>query len=107
MPKYLMEARYTAEGAKGLAREGGTKRLRAVEKAYKGVNGKLEAFYYAFGEHDVYAIVDLPNHAAAAAASLAVNSTGLVTIRTTVLLSPKEIDAATKKAVNYRGPGQK
>ena len=106
MPKYLFEARYTPEGAKGLLKEGGTKRFRAVERALKGVNGKVEAFYYAFGKHDVYIIADFPSHTNAAAASLAVNSTGLATVRTTVLLTTKEIDAATKKSVKYRGPGQ-
>jgi uncharacterized protein with GYD domain len=106
MPKYLIEARYTVEGAKGLAKEGGTKRVRAVEKAFKSVNGKLEAFYFAFGKHDVYTIAEFPSHAHAAAASLAVNSSGLATVRTTLLLTPKEIDAATKKSVKYRGPGK-
>ena len=106
MPKYLFEARYTADGAKGLAKEGGTKRLRAAQRAFEGVNGKVEAFYYAFGRYDVYVLADFPSHAHAAAASLAINSSGLVTIRTTVLLTPKEIDAASKKTVKYRGPGQ-
>jgi uncharacterized protein with GYD domain len=36
MPKYLVEARYTTEGAKGLAREGGSGRREAVQKTLKG-----------------------------------------------------------------------
>jgi len=105
MPKYLVEATYTAQGAKGLIKEGGSKRVRAVEKAFKGIGGKIEAAYFGFGKFDVYIIAELPNHVAAAAASLAVNSTGLATTRTTVLLTPREIDAAAKKSVPYRGPG--
>jgi uncharacterized protein with GYD domain len=107
MPKYLIAANYTPEGAKGLLKEGGSKRLRAIEKAFKTVGGKVESFHYAFGENDVYLIGDFPSNINAAAASLAVNSTGLATTRTTVLLTAKEIDAATRKSVKYRGPGQK
>ena len=33
MPKYLIEAHYTAEGAKGVAKEGGTGRRTAIAKA--------------------------------------------------------------------------
>lgn len=107
MPKYLIAANYTAEGARGLLKEGGTKRVRAVEQAFKAVGGKVESFHYAFGENDVYVIGDFPSNVNAAAASLAVNSTGLATTRTTVLLTAREIDAATKKSITYRGPGQK
>jgi uncharacterized protein with GYD domain len=80
--------------------------VRAVERAFAGVNGKVEAFYYAFGKYDVYIIGNFPSHANVVAASLAVNSTGLATVRTTVLLTAKDIDAARKKSVKYRGPGQ-
>ena len=65
----------------------------------------MEAFYYAFGEHDVYAISDLPDDVTAAAPGLRINSSGLVSITTTVLLTPEDIDNATKKSVNYRAPG--
>ena len=54
MPKYLFQASYTAEGAKGLQKEGGTKRRAAVEQLIKSVGGKLEAFYFALGETDVF-----------------------------------------------------
>ncbi len=59
MAKYLFEARYTTEGAKGVAHEGGTGRRAAVAKMTEGLGGKLEAFYYAFGDVDAYVIVDL------------------------------------------------
>ncbi len=49
MPKYLFQASYTAEGAKGLLKEGGTKRRAAVEQLIKSVGGTLEAFYFALG----------------------------------------------------------
>ena len=82
-----------------------SKRRAAAEAALKGVNGKLEAFYYAFGETDVFAIADVPDNVSAAALSLAVSASGAVKTQMTVLLTPEEIDQATKKTVSYRPPG--
>jgi len=106
MAKYLLEATYTAEGTKGLMREGGSGRRKQVEEVVKKMDGKLEAFYYAFGSPDVFVIVDLPNPVTAAALSLAVNQTGAVQLKTHVLITPEEIDQATKKSVDYRAPGR-
>lgn len=105
MAKYLIEARYTPEGAKGLAHSGGSARRAAVAKAVESTGGKLEAFYYAFGAVDAYVIVDLPDSATAAAFALAVSQSGAATLRTVALLTPEEMDAATKKAVSYQPPG--
>ena len=105
MAKYLVEASYTAEGAKGVLKDGGTKRRQAAEAAVKSAGGKLEAFYFAFGENDVYAIMDAPDHATVAAASLAINASGAVRTRTIVLLTPEEIDQASKKGTTYTAPG--
>ena len=106
MPKYLCQASYTAEGTKGLLKDGGSKRRAAVEEMTKALGGKIEAFYYGFGEPDVFLIVDAPDNASAAAISLAVNASGAVQLKTTVLLTPEEMDAATKKGVSYRAPGK-
>ena len=106
MPKYLIQATYMAEGTKGLLAEGGTKRRDAAAKAIKAAGGKLEAFYFAFGKSDAIVLVDLPDNVSAAAASLTISASGVVTTRTTVLLTPGEIDEAAKKSVPYRGPGQ-
>ena len=106
MPKYLMEASYTAEGAKGLAKEGGSSRRKTVEDMVKGMQGRLEAFYYAFGGSDVYLIADLPDAATAAALSLAVNQSGAVQLKTIVLMTAEEMDQAAKKTVAYRPPGK-
>jgi uncharacterized protein with GYD domain len=106
MPKYLFEARYTAEGAKGVEKEGGTSRREAVKKHLKQLGGKLEAMYFAFGDVDCYTIVDLPDSVSAAALSFAVNESGAIATKTVVLLTPEEIDAAMKKKVNFRAPGR-
>ena len=107
MPKYLCQASYTTEGAKGLLKEGGTKRRAAVEQLMKSVGGKLEAFYFALGESDVFLLVDAPDNSSVVAASLTTAAAGVVTnLRTSVLLTPEEMDQATKKSVSYRPPGQ-
>jgi uncharacterized protein with GYD domain len=105
MPKYLFMASYTQSGVQGLLKDGGTGRRKAVEQLAKGFGGSLDAFYFGFGGEDVYAIVDAPDNVTIAAASLAVAAAGAVTIRTVVLLTPEEIDQATKKTVDYRPPG--
>jgi uncharacterized protein with GYD domain len=106
MAKYLFEARYTAEGMKGVAREGGSGRRSTVEKMAQALGGKLEAFYYAFGDVDAYVIMDCPDNVTAAAAALAINQSGTTTVKTVVLMSPEEMDKAGKKPVDYRAPGR-
>jgi uncharacterized protein with GYD domain len=106
MPKYLMEASYTAEGARGLAREGGSGRRKVVEETAKALGGTLESFNYAFGSSDVVLLVTLPDAVTAAALSLAINQTGAVQLKTTPLMSPEEMDQAAKKSVSYRAPGK-
>jgi uncharacterized protein with GYD domain len=106
MPKYLVEASYTADGIHGLLNDGGSKRRTAVNVLMKSLGGSVEAFYYAFGETDVYVIVDAPDNATAAAVSLAVSASGAVALKTTPLLTPEEIDQAAKKTVEYRAPGK-
>ena len=106
MPKYLVQASYVGEGLQGLLKEGGSSRKKAVETVIKGMGGTLESFYYAFGEYDVFGIADMPDNVTAAAFSLAVNASGAIKARTTVLMTPEEFDKATKKTVDFRPPGQ-
>jgi uncharacterized protein with GYD domain len=106
MPKYLVQANYVGEGVKGLLKEGGTSRRAAAEKLIKSLGGTMEAFYYAFGETDAYIIADLPDNASMAAIALTVGASGAVTVKTTVLMTPEEVDVAAKKTPTYRPPGQ-
>ena len=106
MPKYLVQASYTAEGIKGLQKEGATGRVEAVKRAVEGLGGKVEVFYWAFGEHDVIAIFDVPDNTKAAALSLSVAASGLVRIATIPLMPSAEVDRALKETVAYRPPGR-
>lgn len=105
MAKYLFLGSYTPQGVNGLVKDGGTGRRAAVDQMAQGLGGTVDAFYYGFGETDVYVIADLPDDATALALSLAVTSTGTVTLRTVPLHTPEELDAAASKSVNYRAPG--
>jgi uncharacterized protein with GYD domain len=105
MAKYLLVASYTAEGAKGVMKDGGTKRRQAAEQAIKSAGGKLDAFYFAFGDNDAYVIVDAPDNASVAGMSLTICASGAVNTKTVVLLTPEEIDQASKKGTTYTAPG--
>jgi len=106
MPKYLVQGSYSADGAKGLLKDGGSKRRAAVEAMAKSFGGRVESFYYALGDTDVYAVFEAPDNVSAAAVSLAVNASGAVSLKLTALLTPEEIDEATKKTIAYQAPGR-
>ena len=106
MAKFLIKASFTADGVKGLLKEGGSSRKASLIQLLGGLGGKVEAFYFAFGEADAFVIADLPDAVTAAALSFAVNASGALKISTTPLLTLEEIDAACKKPVNFRPPGK-
>ena len=107
MPKFLVQASYTAEGFQGLRKDGGSGRKEATIKAVESLGGKVEAFYFGFGEYDAHVIADLPDNIAAARIGVAVASSGLVKAKTTVLLTTDEVDRAVQGDVSaYRPPGR-
>jgi uncharacterized protein with GYD domain len=97
MSKYLIEASYTAEGLRGLQKDKASGRKQAITKVVESLEGKVEAMYFALGEHDVVIIADLPDVVSAAALSLGVSATGLVRTKTSALLSTEETDRALAK----------
>ena len=105
MAKFLIEASYAADGAKGLLKEGGTSRRAAVQKVIEGVGGQLEAMYFSLGDTDALVICEFPDVSSVLALSVAVNAAGAAHVSTTQLFSPEEMDSACKKTVSYRAPG--
>jgi uncharacterized protein with GYD domain len=105
MPRFLFEVSFSTEGARGIAKEGGTARRDFIEKLTGNLGGKLLSFDFAFGETDLYVIADLPDNATAAALSLAVASSGAGSVNTVVLITAEEFDKATKTQTGYRPPG--
>jgi len=105
MARYMIEVSYTREGIQGIMKEGGSSRADMVGKMIADLGGSVESFYFAFGATDVIVIADLPDNVTAAAIGLTVGASGAAVGKTTVLLTPEEIDAATHKSVAYRAPG--
>ena len=108
MPKYLVEGRYTSDGLTGLAREGVLQRRGDIAKTIESAGGKLEAFYFAFGDADFYIIFDVPDNISAAALSVVANQSGYVTSKIIVLMTADEMDQAINKAmtVHFLPPGE-
>lgn len=105
MPKYLYHGTYVGDGVKGLIKDGGSGRVAAVREAAESMGGNLESFYFSFGKDDFHVIVDLPDNISAAAMALTVAGSGRVSLDTTVLLTPEEVDAAVRKHPDYTPPG--
>jgi uncharacterized protein with GYD domain len=103
--KYMLKVNYTSEGTQGLLKEGGSSRRTKVTKVVEGLGGKVEAWYYALGDTDLFVILDVPDAQSVAALSLTVHATGAAQLATIPLLTAEDIDAASKKSVAYRAPG--
>jgi uncharacterized protein with GYD domain len=106
MPRYLIAANYTAQGEQGVLSKGGSARRESVTASVEKLGGKVKTFDFAFGEDDVFTVIELPDNVTAAALALAIGASGLTTVRTTVLLTPEDIDAAAQIHAEYHGPGQ-
>ena len=77
-----------------------------IKALVESLGGTLEMFYFAHGKDDFFIVLDLPDAVTAIATSLIVNASGAARARTTVLITPEEVDQATRVTVNYRPPGQ-
>ncbi|MDH3753037.1 MAG: GYD domain-containing protein [Acidimicrobiia bacterium] len=105
MAKYLVKGNYVGNGIAGLLQDGGTARRDAATAAIESLGGTVESFYFAFGDTDVIAILDVPDEASAIALSLLINASGAVSLSLTPLISPETVDAASKLSPSYRPPG--
>lgn len=106
MPHFMIQGSYSQQGVKGLLKDGGSARVQAVEELARSFGARVELFYFAFGGDDFVIILEGPDAVGQAAAMLLVGATGAVTnLRTTVLLTPDEVDEATRRTGTYRPPG--
>ena len=103
--KYLIRGSYTPEGLKGLLKEGGSGRREHFANNVKTLGGSVDAFYYALGDDDLVAIVDLPTETDVVTLTMGISAGGAFIAKTTVLVAPEAIDAAVKKDIGYRPPG--
>ena len=105
MTKYMIHGSYTAAGAAGVLKEGGSGRLKAIEALAASVGGSIDAVYWAVGPDDIYITCDLPDSKAAAALSLTVGASGAASITTAELFSAADVDEIVGRRTAYRAPG--
>ena len=107
MSFYLMRFSYTPEAWARLIKK--PEDRRAVARAVVGdLGGKLHGFWYGFGEHDGYVLIEAPNNVSASAFSVGISAGGsLRSAETTVLLTVEETLEMLEKAqgLPYRPPG--
>jgi len=106
MPKFLIKGSYTAEGLKGLQKDKASGREKSIAAACKSLGGKLDALYYALGDDDVLAVVDMPSHVHISSLCVAVGASGMASTRTAPLLTVAEMDKALGEGTKYRPPGR-
>ncbi len=109
MPLYLTRFSYTPATWAKLIKNPEDRR-EAAKQYIEAVGGKLQGFWYAFGDHDGYTLWEAPDNVSMAATVLAIGAGGaLSSMDTTVLLSVEDTVAAMKKAtsIKYRPPGEK
>jgi len=105
MPHYMFRASYSQAGLQGVLKEGAAARTAVVGKLCESLGGRLIANYWAFGSDDFFAIVELPDDVAAAAAAMTVGASGVGSVSTTVLLTADQVDEARGRRPTYRAPG--
>lgn len=105
MPRYLWQVTYSSEGAKGLLAEGGTARREAIKHVVESVGGTVESCYFALGGRDLFVIGEVPDEVAAAALGIHTTASGAARSESVVLLTPEQVDEATRRKTDYRAPG--
>lgn len=106
MAYYLLQVAYTPEAWATLVKNP-QNRLELVRPAAERLGGKLETGWFAFGEYDVVAVLNMPDNVSAAAFSIAASAGGAVkAIKTTPLMTIEEGVEAMRKAgdTGYRPP---
>jgi uncharacterized protein with GYD domain len=104
--RYLVRAELTPEGIKNLQKQPPTALKAGVAKFVESVGGKLEFWFFDYGESTAYSVIDYPDEVAAATAQLSTNAAGFARVRIRPLLSAEEMDKAVAKMPPVRVPQQ-
>ena len=108
MPRYMTLFTFEGETLKAFMKKP-TDRAAVVGQAAQSVGGRLEAYYWMFGQHDGLAILEMPDSATAARFAITVTSTGAFThLETHELFSSDEVLELMRgtQGVEYAAPGQ-
>lgn len=105
MPKFLVRVKYQPAGAKGVLKDGGSGRRKAVEELMASVGGSLDAFYFTFGEDDAILIIDTPDAETALGIAITVRASGAIRSDMTPLIPVGDVDRAIAVPVPFHPPG--
>ena len=105
MPKFLVQVQYTPDGTKGVLKDGGSGRRKAVEEFLTSLGGRLESFYFVLGEDDAILIIELPDVESALAVAMSVRASGAIRSRMTQLIALEDVDRAAALHAQFRPPG--
>jgi uncharacterized protein with GYD domain len=109
MALYLLQVAYTPE-AWAVQLKQPQDRVQIVGKLLERLGGRFVNAYFAFGDYDIVAVMDMPDNVSAAAVSMTVSAGGACkAIKTTPLMAVAEGMEAMRKAAEassaYRRPG--
>jgi uncharacterized protein with GYD domain len=104
--KYLVRAVLTPEGLKNLQKQPPTALKAGVAKFVESVGGKLEFWFFDYGESTAYSVIDYPDEIAAATAHLSANAAGYARVTIRPLLAAEDMDKAVAKMPPVRVPQQ-
>ncbi|MEE8396038.1 MAG: GYD domain-containing protein [bacterium] len=106
MAHYMIQLSYRPEQVKAMM-ENPQDRSEAARKVAEGLGGRLESFFFAFGDYDVVIIGEFPDNEAAMACAILVIGVGTASsFKTTVLMTSDQAVAAMKKAGTLVGSYQ-
>lgn len=106
MATFLLQATYTADAWANLVAQP-QNRIDAIRPVVEKLGGNVVSGWFAFGDYDVIAVVEMPSNVEAAALSIAASAAGaLRSIKTTPLLTAEEATEAMRKSrlSGYRAP---
>jgi uncharacterized protein with GYD domain len=104
--RYLFRAAFTVEGMQNLQKQSATGFKTGVAKFFESVGGKLESWYFDYGDSTAYGFVDYPDEIAAATAQASVNAGGFARVSYRAVLSAEDADKALARSVATRPPQQ-
>ena len=107
MASYLFRFSYTPESWAALVEHPEDRREMLATRLF-GFGGQLLGFWYSFGDHDGYALAELPDNVTAAAVLAAVSSTGSFRHLEAIVLIPVEdmVEALGRaQELGYKEPG--
>jgi uncharacterized protein with GYD domain len=108
MPLYLTRFSYTPDTWNAMI-ERPEDRRNVARQIIESVGGKLQGFWYAFGQYDGYTLWEAPDNVKMASVALALSSRGAIKSQeTVVLLTVEETLEALRGAAKmpYRRPGR-